>query len=164
MPSKPAPSATPSLATFRIIITAFLLGVATFAAVTVVMRLTSSAQPPGGPNDTLFLGLTAFLTVNAVAMGAFLRSQIVAKARREHEAGPGLDEPSLLQRFGTVTIIRGVLAEGAALLGVMTTFLTGNWLGLVAAGFAMLVLAAAFPTRGKLEAFVRDVTGRVPDL
>ncbi|MBY0263800.1 MAG: hypothetical protein K2Q20_15755 [Phycisphaerales bacterium] len=164
MPSPQPPSAAPSLSALRIIIAAFLFGVLGFAAVTAVIRLTAPARPAGGPTDSMLLGLTALLIVNSVVIGAFFRSQAVAKARRDHEAGPGLDEPAILQKFGTVTILRGALAEGAALLGVMTTFLTGNWLGLVAAGFAMLVLAAAFPTRGKLEAFVRDVTGRLPDL
>jgi hypothetical protein len=89
---------------------------------------------------------------------------LVSQARRRHEGGPELSEGQLVARFQSITILRGALAEGPALFATVIVMLTGNWLGFLGTGFGLAMLLIIFPTLGKVDAFTRDVTGRMPGL
>lgn len=147
--------------TSQIIVLSLIMGVAMFATV-VVFLVKSGQMPPGGGMDSkLLLGIAGALLVCGTMAGVFIRSSMAGGLRKRSQAGEQITDGMIAQKFGAATIARAALAEGPALLGVVTTMLTGDWLGHAAAAVGMLILAFVFPTRGKFEAFARDATGRM---
>ncbi|MBY0313122.1 MAG: hypothetical protein K2W85_13710 [Phycisphaerales bacterium] len=142
----------------QIIIMAFAMGVGSFLAMTVLTGPKLQLPPGGfsGPKDQMFLSIAGALVVFAPVAGLLIRASFIRPLRTRAESGDIPTRTELINRFQSMTVLRGALAEGPALLGVVTTFLTGNALGLMVAGVCMLIFAMVFPTYNRYAAFARD--------
>lgn len=154
----PVPEVLRLLRVPQILIVVFAMGVGSFLAMTVLTgpKLHVPAGGFAGPQDRLFLLIAGALAVLAPVTGMLIRPSFINPLRARADAGDPPRRGEVMKKFQTLTILRGVLAEGPALLGVVTTFLTGNALGLVIAGLCMLMFAMVFPTYNRYAGFARD--------
>jgi hypothetical protein len=144
----------PMLKMLQLLSSALMLGVVAFAAVVVALGMIGqfSSQP-----DLLEILGPA---VAAAWIGGFIAQMLLwtsqrRSVQREWAAGT-IQEHQLAARYQQLLILRFALMEGAAIFGVVTTFLTGSWLPMAAAAASLLVMAAIFPTRGRFEDFCAD--------
>ncbi len=165
---------TASLRVLQILVAALALGLLSFSAVVVGMVATGNAPTSSGAPGARAVGsastnqlllVMGLLSLVCAVAGFIMRGVMIAGFRRQ--LGPvatSSDPTSLLPQFQTVTILRAALAEGPALLGTVIVMISGNWLGFLGSAFGLCMLAVVFPTRGRLEDFARDVTGRMASL
>lgn len=142
----------------QLVIVSFAMGVGVFMAVTIVTGPTLYVPAGGftGAQDRMFLLVGCVLISMAVTVGIVMRGSFVKPLRVRADAGDPPTRSEIMGRFQAWTILRGAFVEGPALLGVVTTFLTGNAIGLVLAGVCLLMFATVFPTYGRYAAFARD--------
>lgn len=162
------------LRTMQILIGALIIGVISFGCVVAALVLTGNGPLPasqgsgaargGLPLASMLLLVMGVLTVVSNGAGFWIRRQTVASLRRSSDAGEELNEGDLLARFQTTMVVRGAMAEGPALFGVVIVLISGAWLGFAGTGFGLLVLLAIFPTRAKFDGFVGEAKGRVPGM
>lgn len=122
----------------------------------------------------VYAGIAWFLTSEAVAAG-FEPAGLAGSARaalivgglvmllvaplvekRIRESGRGAAPAQALSVFRTATVVGFALREAAALFGLLIAVLTGEpfWCFALSAA-ALVAMIAAWPTRGKLERYVR---------
>jgi hypothetical protein len=148
-----------ALLVLRLLVAAIAGSLVIFAGIAVL--LVRSGTTEGMPEliQTLLpiLGLVAILELPVYAT---IRRGILSKARQAWEHESPRDEPAaeLLPSYSMLTIIGGALAEGFGLFGTVVFLLTGSWPALAAPAIALVVLAAAFPSRDRLNRFVTAVT------
>lgn len=163
MPNAPAAQ----VRTAQIIVLALLAGVVALAAVAMVVGPVSppptapaAGAPPAGPFggiDPLLLVLGALIVGQVPALvflGAGVSRQAAQTAARL-AADPESRDRALAALWFNSVIVRAALAEGAGLFGGVVLLLKGDPLALAGVGFAVAVLLALVPTRGRLEHFVR---------
>lgn len=154
------------LRTAQVIVLALLFGVFALAAVALLIGPTSPPPPapagaaPAGPFggiDPLLLVLGALilgqLPVLVFLSVAISRQavQIAGRLAADHEAR----DRALAALWFNSVIVRAALAEGAGLFAAVILLLKGEPLALAGVGFAVVVLLALLPTRGRLENFVQ---------
>ncbi|MHC4696253.1 MAG: hypothetical protein ACYTFA_05885 [Planctomycetota bacterium] len=66
---------------------------------------------------------------------------------------------TLLNGFAALTVVAGAMIEGAGLFGLVGYLVSGNRLGLFAAGVAILLLLIFFPAEEKVRRSESSVTG-----
>lgn len=119
----------------------------------------------GGPSGTggvdpflwLLVGVGALsLTFVVLAPGL-----LVKQARKQWEARADDESAmsSVYQGFLSLSVLQFAMIEGPGLLGAVVTLITGNWLMLIATGVSVLMMAALFPRRSRMERWVEEVTG-----
>ena len=129
----------------RIIAGALVFGVATFAAVAVVLRLD---DPPAA--DALISLIAAGFAAASVVIRQVLVSLIGGRTGSSQAAGAF--GPLLL--YQTRMIAGLAILEGAALFNVVAYLIEGHWWSLAAAAGLLAVMLASFPTRGRLRRWV----------
>jgi len=145
---------TPSLLPVKIVVGALMMGMVTMTVVIVALVEMGMFKPQR--NDVLLMAVAAMwpvLTVTAFAMGLLVKRQA-----REQWKGSGGDQEALLQPYATGVILQAALMEGGGLFGAIVFFLTGEQLALLAPGLSVAMLGLVFPTEGRFQGFVRDVT------
>jgi hypothetical protein len=147
---------------FQIIYIAFVTGIMMFVTVTLVLGLApvkTNVAPSTSQVNVLLLALLAH-SLAALGIGIFFWFNFANTAgknwnqRLDDESGAA----SMLRLFGTRTILVGALAESVGLFAAVILFLHGTPLAHIAIAASILTLAVLFPTRQKLQTFVRLAT------
>lgn len=153
----------------QILVFALLAGVIGLATVAVLIGPTSGpavAPPAGAPAGPAgpFGGLDPLVMVMGLLMvgqvpvltflGVALARQAAGIASR-HADEPEARERLLAGLWLNATILRAALAEGVGLFGGVILLLNGDRLALIGIGFALIVLVALIPTRGRLESWIQ---------
>jgi hypothetical protein len=160
-----SPTLTQIVRINQILVTALLFGVVSFAAVAVALGPLQPAPAPvaGAPigpfggYDPLLLAMGALIVGQfpvLLFLGIAMGKQAAGMARRL-AAEPETRDTALARLWMNGTILRAALAEGAGLFGAVILLLHGERLALVGVGFAVLVLVAIMPTRGRLENWIQ---------
>lgn len=119
----------------------------------------------GGGSLELLVWLSLGLAVAAAAVWFVLPRLMNGQVRQQLRALTAQGEAPtarsagdvLMRGYVTQTILRGAIAQGPALLGSVGLLVTGNHLGLVATGVAMVLLVAAFPSEARARAVAERV-------
>ena len=148
-----------ALLVLRLLVAAITGSLVIFAGIAVLLVRSSTIE--GQPQLTVtllpILGLVAILELPVYVT---IRRGIVSKARQAWDRDPARNDPTaeLVPSYSMLTIIGAALAEGFGLFGTVVFLLTGSWPALGAPAIALVVLAAAFPSRDRLNRFVTTVT------
>ena len=163
----------------RIAVGLMALSVVVVTAAILILRNVGRASAPSNPptqSDFLLL-ILAGVTPVSIVMAFVIRATSTAAARRRFESAQdradrgarsdaGLD-PDSLRRLGTAftaqSIASAALIESIGLAGAVFYLLTGNPLTLAAVGVCLIIMTVFFPSQGRFEAFVRDITGQQRD-
>jgi hypothetical protein len=157
----------------QIIVAGLVGGCLSFLALAVGMRL-QGAMPQGDPVPELSYVLVLF-AVTALAARAIVPGMIVARSRRAIARGTwrlpegprrgtpigGLlgsdtDEAKLAAVSQTVMIVSAALLEGVAFFGLIVYLIQGDLAALVIAVLMILGVAAHFPTRSRVVAWIEN--------
>lgn len=147
-----------SVGQLRVVFAALMVGLAMTGAVLVFMAASPGSAPPASASSQALLIALACVAAADVVAVLVIRSAFVGQATRLAATDGRAD--AMLQRYGVLTILRGALLEGAGLFGCVVFYLTGERWALAAPLLALGLMAAIFPGRAGLEAFVRDAAGR----
>ena len=149
---------TATVRTSQIIAGALMAGVIMFGAVVVAMTWN---KPPGDPVIPIIaVGLAIFAIVARYAVAAAMVSGSRTEIAKEVRSGRLQESTAVAGRlygaYQTRLIVALALLEGAAFFNLIAYMLAARWWNLAAAGVLLLMMAAAFPTRTKLEQWVHD--------
>jgi hypothetical protein len=148
-----------ALLVLRLLVAAIAGSLLIFAGIAVLLVRSGTTESQSALIPTLLpiLGLVAILELPVYLI---IRRRIVVKARQTWECEPARDDlaAELLPSYSMLTIIGAALAEGFGLFGTVVFLLTGSWPALAAPAIAFVVLAAAFPSRDRLNRFVTAIT------
>lgn len=156
-----APDTPAGIKPLQIIYLAFGAGVMMFVLATLVLGGAAPAQPTGSPPPDNVLVL-ALLAVALASAGAgwfwwFQSAKLAGRqwaARTDDEAGAA----AMLKLFSTRSVLVGAMAEGVGLFAAVILFLSRNPLAHIGVFASLATLALLFPTRQKLQDFVRLAT------
>ncbi len=158
------PSADHVLRTLPILMIGLMSGVVMFAGMGVFV---STSKPAGGATPLISVSPDVLLMVMGVlvllgALAFFVVGKLAAGMARK--AVDGIDDEE--ERRGTVakvlmttSIMRAGACEVSGLVGAFIVYSTGNLLGLVGVGFAVLFIATLVPARSRFDRLHRDATG-----
>jgi hypothetical protein len=149
-----------AMMTNQVLVAALMTGMVMFAAVAAGLVVTGTFEPDMTEMAGLLLGLVGALWLGSAAGAYFAGAAAVQKARRQWSAGRGDDAWELLPRYSSLLILRAGLLEGPGLFGIVGFLLTGQWLGLAAAGLSLIGMLAIFPTADRFLAFASRVAER----
>jgi len=141
------PSTQRRLQVLLVVHAALVMGVAMFAVV--VLTLQQPAAIAGAPLLALRLASMVVLG-SAVMLSIVLRRAAISSLANQQ---PAPVEAEIMNRFAALSLTRAALAEGSALLGVVTLLLSADPKDLIIIGAALFVLAAMAPLPGKWESF-----------
>lgn len=167
------PALAQSLRTAQILVAALLFGVISFTAVALIIGPTTPPPPPpptmvtptgpvpispplGGFNP-LLLALGALMVAQLpllLLLGVVFAKQAAAVASSTADE-PDTRDRALAALWTNSTIVRAAIAEGTGLFGGVILLLHAEKLALAGVGFAVVVLLALMPTRGKLESWIQ---------
>ena len=146
--------------TMQIITGALLAGVIMFGVVSTMAVLNRAAPNPAQPPQAPII---TYLAVGMTLMELGLRAVIPDLVARQNIARmqDSLDDSDqsrlrLASVYQTRMIIGMALCEGAAFFALIAWMLEGNVLAIGTAGFLVLVMLTAFPTRDRVESWIRD--------
>lgn len=155
--------------TAQLIVAALLVGVIAFAAAALVIGPLQPPPPPPPPTpgaapmtgpfgtlDPLVVVLMALILGQfpvLIFLGVALAKQAAAMAGRL-ASEPDTRDQALARLWLNAAILRAALAEGAGLFGAVILMVSGDRLGLIGVGFAVIVLMAIMPSRGRLENWI----------
>jgi hypothetical protein len=91
--------------------------------------------------------LTAYVVVERIAVARVARGRL--QGQYDEESG------ATLEAYRQLTILQAGLIDGPSFLGGIIYLLTGNGLGLVAAGVGVSLLLSRMPSRERFERFVQ---------
>lgn len=143
----------------RIIVVAMMMAVVAFAAVAefVLKGKTSAANV----SPELLLGIAGVLLLSGATAGTLIPATIMARALEKAKGKDEQEVASLVgQAYLTGCVLRAALLEGPGLFGAVTVLLTGNSLGLLVAGVAVVIMLATFPSHDRLVRHVERAMGR----
>ena len=140
----------------RIIVGLMALGIAAFAAMAQVAPIKSDAS------------LEKIMTIVTAAMGlcsliAFvpIRMLIISGGRSKVAANGADSAKSVsIQTYFTTTLIGSAMAEGVALLGIVSSMVTGQKLLLLAAAIGVVAILLQFPTSNGFARCYQAVAGK----
>jgi hypothetical protein len=147
-----------AIRTLRIIVAALMSGLATLAAVAVVVGPLS--RPIDSTTaDAMLLALVAVASTSTIAYLLLRRSLTAGLARRASELRLLSDPSSLaLEPYRRFVITGGALIEAPALFGVVTYLVTGAVAGLGAVAVALALMAAHLPSAEQLRNLAVDAS------
>ncbi|HEX8875960.1 MAG TPA: hypothetical protein VF777_04370 [Phycisphaerales bacterium] len=152
----------------RVVCFALCLGVAVFGAVAIM--LTNEQSSPAFENKALTQQATdlgRMLTPAVFVLGftmlaawPFVRRAHHATGRRVWQSSDPVEvkERKLFNGYSVLSILRAALAEGFGLFGVVTFFLTAQWITLAAPAIAIALIVATMPSQARYERFLASVT------
>ncbi len=151
--------------TSKFLVAALLFGVIAFTAVALAVGPVNPPPPPPAAGTPVgpFAGIEPLvLAMGALIVGQFpvliflgvALSKQAAIMARNRASEPDARDLALARLWMNATILRAALAEGAGLFGAVIVLLKGDTLGLIGVAFAVVVLAALIPTRGRLENWI----------
>lgn len=137
---------TAALATLRIIAGALIMGVASFAAITIIIA-------GGAPNGN---GTILFWIAIAVAVAGIIASQIATAIMSRAGAKQDLSVERSIALYTTRMIVGLAILEGAAFVNLVFFIITGRWLLFAAVALLVIFMFAKFPTRGGLVRWIEE--------
>lgn len=146
----------------QIITGALVMGAVMFGVVATMMALNRAAPNPNAPPPTPILTwLAAGMALMELGVRAVIPDLIARQAIARMQGS--LDDSVQSQlRLATVyqtrLIIGMALCEGATFFALIAWLIEGDVLAIGTAGFLILVMLSAFPTRGRVESWIRDQT------
>jgi hypothetical protein len=168
--SGPADHLGVTVRTLRIIVGALLFGALAFAGVVLFLQSAVGGNLRGGWLLTLMAAVFALIAipVRFVYPEWLARANVARVARGE---SPIPERPpeyagivwQLLAIYQTRTIIAAALLEGATFFNLIAYLWEGQWPSLAVAGVLMLLMAALFPTRNRLLAWIEAQQERFGD-
>jgi hypothetical protein len=160
----------------QFMVAAMITGAVVFAVIAVVVGLQRGGDPDV-PMGTPFLSYIAlaFFVIELAAWAVFPRRLadrgVAAIAAGTWTPGPESnpadyagDDAKLLAVLQTKTLAASALMEGAAFLGCIAYLVEGQAIALAATAGAVLVMAATFPTLGRLRGWLETQRARVEEL
>lgn len=157
------PGTTPESATsiLRIIVIAMSLGL---VVATGVFAFVGGQRANTDPQ----LARVLPIVLGVLAVGSFIGFTVFRKVtldqwrRRMTETAEVHDESDLVQPFFQLHVLGAALTEAPGLMGAVLYFITGDVLGLIGVGAAVLVLSRFYPRDDAFGRFVHELTGRGP--
>lgn len=160
----------------QLLVLALMMGMtifAVFTTLTVTGILPTAGNPQQqpapnaatSPNPLAMLGLLSIAgsAVGTIIGWAFERSlDKQARANQSSKASAEERELVLAKVLQTQTILRAAIMDAFGLLGVMSVFLTGEWLGMASFAIAIVVMAPLAATRSRFDALVRRINSTDP--
>lgn len=152
---------TPSILVCQIIAGALMMGVITFAGVTIVSHFNNPPQGAGNNDSTMFIVAVVFTVFDLLARFIVLkvmdRNMAGKIADREEE---GLVPEDILSAFQTRLIISLALLEGVAFFCLIAFMIEHRWEAFGLAMFLLLMMGMNFPTENKFRNWVRKISGQ----
>jgi hypothetical protein len=145
--------------TLRVIVAALAGGVVAFA---LVIEFAFRHKPVGGtlPDDVLLMvggGLLTAGVVGSVVLPQAVLGQAIARLRGKSKEDV---ERGMIRTYQTACLLRAALLEGPGLFGVIVVLMTGNAVGYVAPGVAIVLMMLTLPSRAALNLLVERAMGR----
>lgn len=150
-----------SLRAMRIIVFALCMGVMSFGAVVVFLRMDGEKQPVEVMMAWvgLMFGATVLVARQVVrtAMASGARKAII-QGRPEVMTipGPKTEADRLLRVYQARLIVSGALPEGAAFFNLICYMIEGQWWSLAFAGACLAMVASSFPSKDGIETWIRQ--------
>lgn len=150
MSSAPSPDKDTAIRTMQIIAGALMLGVVAFGGV-VGMLLAGRAADDSSAQIISYVAagasLLALVVVASVpaSLGQSVDPDAPAEAKERARCGA----------YQTRMIVRFAILEGVAMLNLVAALIEGQRFNLVIAGFMLLCMALLFPTRSRVESFIK---------
>ena len=136
------------------ILGSMLLGMAAFAAIAVFIDPSDGSLDPR--TSKILLVATAVTTATNVFLFFLLRRRAIqSAARHASQALEEIERGAMPRELARGMIVCGALAEGAGLLGIVTFFLSRQWVALVALAIAAIAILYLFPTKARLVGAIR---------
>ena len=155
MQSTPPTDKNAALRTMQIIAAALIGGVLAFAAV--VTPLALGDQPDAG--RTFMASIAAGVSLLALVVCAMVPLNVVpvnVTTAARGEASDSAEELALYAAYQTRMIVRFAILEGAAMANLAAVLVDKQVYSLALAGLMALIMLAMFPTRGRVERFVKS--------
>lgn len=154
------PGTTPESATsiLRIIVIVMSLGLVLAAG---VFAFIGGRQVNANPQ----LARVLPIVLGVLAAGCFIGFTVFRKMtlaqwrRRMTDPAQVHDESDLVQPFFQLHVLGAALTEAPGLVGAVLYLLTGDVLGLIGAGAAVLILSRFYPRDDAFDRFVQELTG-----
>ena len=149
---------TAAVRTSQIIAGALMGGVVMFGVIAVAI---AGNNPPVGPLLPLMaLGFAAVMIIArfvvSAAMVSSSRTHILNEVRGGRLQNSSQIAGQFYGAFQTRMIVGMAVLEGAAFFNLVAYMMASRWWNLAAAGVLLLLMAAMFPTKNKLEQWVHD--------
>jgi F0F1-type ATP synthase membrane subunit c/vacuolar-type H+-ATPase subunit K len=155
---KLAPTPAP-LRTGQILIAALLLGMLSFSGIAAAMAGKAGSHPDPKLATTLFIVLGLLAVTELTVFLALVRPTFIRQVRADSQSRDEASRDSFLQqRFLTLTILSGALAEGLGLFGAVIVLLTGKYEALAAPALAAVALLLVLPTPARFDRFKQSVS------
>jgi hypothetical protein len=166
--TNPSNTGTPAgIKVFQVIHAAFAFGIISFTLLTLFLGKaqlkpqspTVSSTPPINNDNILLLALLA-LALSTFSIATFLWFTLAKQAGKawDNRADDQAGAAAMLKLFGNRSIIVGALIDSVGLFAAVILFLTANPFAHIGIAASLLALALTFPTRQKLQDFVRLAT------
>lgn len=138
-------------------------------------RTSAAALPAGvaaGGSEGSGGGVSGLLAIAVPALGAaalvvvLVAPIVMARAARRRWESRADDEAAMgrvYQGFVSLSVVQGAALEGPGFLGAVSTYLTGNWMLLLATLGSVVALAVLFPRAARIERWIDEVTGGCVD-
>ena len=152
--------AATSVKVSRVMVAALMLGVVAFV---LVIEFVLGRKPMGGtavPGDVLLMVGGGLLTAGVVGSVVLPQAVLAGAVKRVQGKGKAQVERGMIPAYQIACLLRGAMLEAPALFGALVVLLTGNAIGYVAPGVAVVVMLLTFPSRGALELLVERGLGR----
>lgn len=150
-----SPDTPAGIKPLQIIYFAFAAGIMMFVLVTLVVVSPQSNQAAPPENILLLALLGMGLASSSAGVFWWFQSAKLAGRQWASRADDESGAAAMLKVFSNRTIIIGALAEGIGLFAAVILFLTRAPLAHIGIFAALATLALLFPTRQKLQDFVR---------
>lgn len=150
MQSSPPTDKNAVLRTMQVIAGALILGVLVMGAVAASLAIGAEAE---AERSQLVASIAAGLSLLVLVVAAIVPAN-VSGALREEPGSPAR-ELAFYTAYQTRMIVRLALVEGAAMLNLVAAIVDKQQYSLVLAGLLVLIMLAMFPTRGRVERFIK---------
>lgn len=130
---------TGAFKTLQIIYGALIMGVVAFLAI--VLFLKKDDLHFAVDMDDIFTIVVPLMTLSGIAVTAILNNNFMKMIQPEDAL------QTKLSKYQTASIIKGALLEGPALIGVVATFLSGNYFFLLFSVALLIVMYMYFPNK-----------------
>ncbi len=145
----------------RIIVFALCMGVMSFGAVVVFLRMDGEKQGLGITMASSGLVFGVAILVATQVVRAFMVSsarKAIVQGRPEvmRMPGPTTEADRLLRVYHTRLIFSGALPEGIAFFNIIAYMIEGQWWSLAFAGACLAVVAGNFPSKDGVETWIRQ--------